>query len=86
MLTGGSLSTKTTKGETEMQTQLAPHQERVVAEKAELDERLAKLKTFIFDDGKVFNTLDPEERNRLENQFTAMTRYSAILGQRIAAF
>jgi hypothetical protein len=65
---------------------MQPHQERVVTEKRELDEKLAKLKTFIFEDGKIFNTLDPAERDRLEDQFTAMTRYSAILGKRIAAF
>jgi hypothetical protein len=66
---------------------MQPHQERVVAEKKELDEKLAKLKVFVFDgDQKIFNTLDPQERDRLEDQYTAMKQYSYILGKRIAAF
>ena len=65
---------------------MQPHQERVVVEKNELDEKLSKLKGFVFGDGRIFKTLDPEERNRLEDQFTAMKKYSDILGARIAAF
>jgi len=60
------------------------HQERVVNEKKELDEKREKLGTFI--EGKIFQTLSPEERNRLERQAIAMTTYSTILGERIAAF
>jgi hypothetical protein len=66
---------------------MEPYQERVVAEKKELDEKLAKLKAFCFDDGnKTFNTLSSEERNRLERQFDAMQVYAGILDERIAAF
>ena len=65
---------------------MQPHQERVVTEKQELDEKLAKLKVFIFEDGKIFNTLAAEERDRLERQYTAMKQYSDVLGNRIAAF
>jgi hypothetical protein len=63
---------------------MQPHQERVVAEKKELDEKREKLGAFI--EGKIFQTLPPEERNRLEQQAIAMTTYSTILGERIAAF
>jgi hypothetical protein len=68
------------------QSTLQPHQERVVIEKLELDEKLAKLKAFAFGGNPIFGTLPPEERDRLERQFDAMSRYSAILGERIAAF
>jgi uncharacterized protein len=62
------------------------YQERVVAEKQELDEKLAKLKTFVFGDGKTFGTLNLQERDRLERQYDAMKAYSDILSERIAAF
>jgi crAss001_48 related protein len=66
---------------------MQPHQERVIVEKKELDEKLAKLKEFCFGSNtKVFASLSPEERDRLEDQYTAMKQYSDILGKRIAAF
>jgi len=66
---------------------LKPHQERVVAEKKELDEKIVKLHAFCFgSDTKIFGSLDPMERDRLEDQYTAMKKYSDILGARIAAF
>lgn len=61
-------------------------QERVVAEKQELDEKLGKLKTFVFGGNRMFGELPPEERDRLETQFDAMSRYSAILDERIKNF
>jgi hypothetical protein len=65
---------------------MQPHEERVVIEKRELDEKLAKLKAFCFDSGTAFSKLPPEDRDLLEDQFTAMQRYSAILGKRIERF
>jgi uncharacterized protein len=66
---------------------MQPHQERVVAEKKELDEKLGKLKEFCFgSDTKIFASLDPHERDRLERQYDAMKLYSGILGERIANF
>jgi hypothetical protein len=62
-----------------------PHQERVVTEKAELDEKLAKLKVFITE-GDMFSRLPADERDRLQDQADIMTNYSCILGDRIAAF
>jgi hypothetical protein len=64
---------------------MQPHQQRVVDEKKELDEKLDKLKAFI-DTNPVFKTLPEDERSRLNRQFDAMAEYSNILAQRIMAF
>lgn len=64
---------------------MQPHEERVVAEKKELDDKLAKLKTFIFGDTS-FRSLASEDRNLLEDQYTVMEKYSTILEKRIARF
>ena len=58
------------KGELIMQ----PHEERVVIEKRELDEKIGKLKIFCFEPNPIFRQLAPEDRDLLEDQFTAMTR------------
>ena len=63
---------------------LYPHQQRVVKEKEELDEKLEKLLRFFM--GDVYKKLDIAEQDRLSAQATAMKRYSDILGERIAAF
>ena len=63
---------------------MQPHQQRVVDEKAELDERLAKLMTFTCT--PTFAALDEDERNRLARQADTMATYSEILGERIYAF
>ena len=62
------------------------YQERVVIEKRELDEKLTKLKEFCFGDGKIFATLNPNERDDLETQYTVMQEYSRILKRRIERF
>lgn len=63
------------------------HEERVVAEKQELDEKLAKLKAFCFDPGsRAFAALTPTDRDLLEDQYTVMLKYSEILGKRIDRF
>lgn len=63
------------------------YQERVIAEKEELDSKLSKLKDFCFgDDTTIFNKLTPVDRDLLESQFTAMEEYSRILGKRISRF
>jgi len=63
----------------------APHQQRVVDEKNELDEKATKLSAFI-GESPVFVTLDPEEQERMQVQNDLMWQYSEVLGQRIAAF
>ncbi|MPS99508.1 MAG: hypothetical protein E2581_13545 [Pseudomonas sp.] len=67
-----------------MTQQLAPHQQRVVDEKQELDEKREKLGAFKNTD--LFASLPWQEQERLNTQAHVMTMYSAILGARIAAF
>lgn len=62
-----------------------PHQQRVLDEKAELDERLAKLDAFIRD-SPVFLTLPDDERYHLQQQSKVMLQLSAILAARIVNF
>ena len=69
-----------------MSQQLAPHQQRVVDEKRELDEKLQKLTAFINSESFATIVQDAEERGRLVCQEEIMKDYSAVLGERIAAF
>lgn len=64
---------------------LQPHQQRVVAEKAELDEKATALSNFI-GLNPIFATLDAAEQERLKVQNDLMWQYSEVLGARIAAF
>jgi hypothetical protein len=63
---------------------MQPHQERVVAEKAELDNKRGKLAAFV--GTEPWRNLDEDEKGRLERQLEVMNEYSEILGDRIAAF
>jgi hypothetical protein len=63
---------------------MQPHQERVVAEKKELDDKLSKLNAFLT--GTTFSTLPEDERQRLQRQSKLMGQYSGVLGERITAF
>ena len=64
---------------------MLPHQERVVEEKAALDEKIGKL--FVFITGEKFKTtVSLEEQQRLKLQCNLMTAYSMVLGMRIDAF
>ena len=65
-------------------TQLAPHQQRVVDEKAELDDRRAKLANFY--SSPIFLGLPESEQSLLLLQGVAMRTYAEILGERIAGF
>lgn len=64
---------------------MQPHQERVVAEKNELDDKLSKLTKFI-ESSDLFKDLVESEKSRLVKQAVAMREYSSILGERIANF
>jgi hypothetical protein len=64
---------------------MQPHQQRVVDEKTELDEKLTKLGEFI-ESSPIFAGLPDDERERLVRQKSCMAEYSEILGERIAAF
>lgn len=61
-----------------------PHQLRVVQEKADLDTKLAALKSFVA--GDIFPTINKAEQDHLVRQAEAMEQYSSILGERIAIF
>lgn len=60
------------------------HQQRVIGEKAQLDDKIEKLSAFIGSPG--FNSLAQPERHRLEHQGALMRSYSNVLGERISAF
>jgi len=62
---------------------MQPFQERVVQEKAELDEKIDKLAAFV---PGAIGIVSFEELSRLIAQLDVMTEYSLILGERIAAF
>lgn len=63
---------------------LVPYQQRVVDEKAELDERLGKLQAFLGTPQCL--SLSFDERGRLAVQAELMRSLSDVLGERIAAF
>lgn len=63
---------------------MQPHQQRVVDEKAELDDRLDKL--CLFSNSRTFASLPIAEQERLNTQRHLMCALSAVLGARIAAF
>jgi len=63
---------------------LLPHRQRVLAEKAELDDKLTKLKSFF--GTEIFAGLGDAEMERLQRQADHMGAYSDVLGERIAAF
>ena len=63
----------------------APHQERVLTEKHELDEKRRALGYFI-ERNEVFAKLPKDEQKRLERQRKAMQEYSDVLGERISHF
>jgi hypothetical protein len=63
---------------------MQPHQQRVVDEKTELDERLMKLIAFF--DNPIFAGLPADEQDRLKRQKEHMAGYSDVLGERIADF
>lgn len=63
---------------------MSTFQDRVKAEKIELDEKRQKLLDFFNTD--IFRSLDQAEKDRLRVQHGVMGVYSEILLQRIAAF
>lgn len=62
--------------------QLLPHQERVVAERAELHEKLTKLLAFM--NTESFESLPDRERYLLNKQASFMGFYRDTLDERIA--
>ena len=64
---------------------MAPYQQRVIDEKADLDKKAQALSDFIGLNSK-FESIDPAEQERMKEQCEVMWQYSEILGARIAAF
>lgn len=64
---------------------LAPHQQRVVDERYELADKLAKLDEFI-DHNPLFKTLDNKDQMLLLEQSSVMTQYKRLLDRRIYNF
>ena len=66
---------------------LSEWQERVTKEKAQLDDRLERLKKFLSEySGKGKGRMELKDLSLLKMQEGVMERYSEILGQRIARF
>lgn len=63
---------------------LPPHQQRVIGEKVQLDDKIEKLAAFSYTEQ--YKALSDEKRCLLCDQHAAMMQYADILGQRIAAF
>lgn len=64
--------------------QFQPHQQRVVDEKNELDEKIGKLQAFF--DNEIYKNLPNEDRALLIEQVNHMRIYSDILFRRIQRF
>ena len=65
--------------------EFAPHQQRVVDEKNELEDRFKKLDSFILDN-PIFTSLPQEDQDLLKEQNNLMQRYLSVLEKRIARF
>jgi len=61
---------------------MEPHQERVVAERAELSEKVSKLAAFV--DGGRMADIPVPERTLLIGQLSVMREYLSILDERLA--
>mgnify|MGYP001617144511 FL=1 len=59
--------------------------QRVADEKADLDSKLARLRTFCSQAGGVFDSLPTEEKQRLTEQEGYMASYSDVLRRRLDA-
>lgn len=63
---------------------MQPHQQRVVTELNDLDNKYEKLGIFL--KGEIYKSLDVNEQKRLADQHQVMGEYADILRDRIAAF
>jgi hypothetical protein len=63
---------------------MQPHQQRVVDEKQELDDKITKLMAFI--GGDIFKSLERRDQELLSQQLGHMRSYSETLSLRIERF
>jgi hypothetical protein len=64
---------------------LEPHQQRVVDEKIELEDKFKKLDQFILDN-QIFQSLSEEDQELMKEQRAFMEGYLIVLEKRIARF
>ena len=62
---------------------MKPFQERVITEKAELDDKISKLRKFVDTSNSVYCGLPVTLQNLLAEQLQVMIRYSNLLDFRI---
>jgi hypothetical protein len=62
-----------------------PHEQRVIDEKSELDEKASDLECFIMEDAG-YMPLSDQEKDLLSTQLRLMKEYSVVLGKRIVLF
>lgn len=65
---------------------MQPHQQRVVDELVELQDKITKLDNFISSDNFEKIVVDKEERHRLVEQLGYMQQYASVLIERIDNF
>jgi hypothetical protein len=63
---------------------LAPHQQRVLTEKADLDEKIDKLRLYF--GTSTYADINCDEQDRLNEQLRVMELYSSVLAERIESF
>ena len=63
---------------------MAPWQERVIVERDELADKLAKLSAFVTSRPSSFETLTDREKNLMRAQREAMLTYHEILEERVS--
>ena len=63
----------------------APHQQRVVDEKNELEDKFSKLGAFVLDN-PIYMSLEDDDKQDLTEQYDVMEKYLIILEKRIAKF
>ena len=59
-----------------------PHLQRVIAEKAQLDDKIGKLSAFL--DTDTFKSLPAKQNELLTTQLSCMREYSGLLAERLA--
>lgn len=65
---------------------MQPHQQRVVDEQIELQDKITKLNNFMHIGENFFKFCDEDEQIRLIRQYNAMCAYNDVLKERIANF
>lgn len=68
-----------------MEKEFAPHQQRVIDERKELNDKVMKLNIFV-GESPIFETLNIDEQNDLRNQLDVMFQYQELLDSRISRF